>query len=105
MGYLFLPRTSFDISIDDIAENNIEDESFQSKANSLFVNRSAVVLGPRPCPWVVTMWFGGQCKGVNRPSSSGIVKGQRQWQGPIGMHCDAPLDTPNRYQIHFGASR
>ena len=35
------------------------------------------------------------------------VKRQRQWQwqGPIGMHCDAPLDAPNRSQIHFGASR
>ena len=28
-------------------------------------------------------------KGINTPS----IKRQRQWQGPIGMHCDAPTQA------------
>ena len=46
------------------------------------------------------------------PATATVAEGVHRWEKYSllvrifsGMHCDAPLDAPNRSQIHFGASR
>ena len=36
-------------------------------------------------------------KGINTPSVKRCVKHHVKWQGPIGMHCDAPKSVPDPF--------